>query len=160
MILVDGHNLVPKIKGLTLKMLDDEMELIQVLREFSRLTRKKIEVYFDNAPIDRAGSRKFGTITAHFIRVGLTADEAIINRIKKMGPKARNVKVVSSDRHILHQVQSFQAGTITSDIFAKEIEKVLSASPSGGKPDPEKLSEEEIENWLNLFKKHNSKKIK
>ena len=47
MIIVDGHNLIPKIKGLSLKMLDDESELIQILQEYARLTRKKIEVYFD-----------------------------------------------------------------------------------------------------------------
>lgn len=158
MILIDGHNLIPKIKGLTLRMLDDEMELIQILREYSRLSRKKVEVYFDNAPIDKSGTRKFGTITAHFIRQGIPADEAIIKRIRNMGSKARNVKVVSSDNHILRQVQAYQAETIPSDTFARMVEKVLSSSPSGGKPDPEKLSEQEIENWLAFFKKSTPKK--
>lgn len=41
MILIDGHNLIPKIHGLSLKMLDDEMELIQILSEYARLSRKK-----------------------------------------------------------------------------------------------------------------------
>ena len=68
MILIDGHNLVPKIKGLTLSMEDDEMVLIQVLSEYARLTRRKLEVYFDKAPINKAGTRKFGSITAHFVR--------------------------------------------------------------------------------------------
>jgi len=158
MILIDGHNLIPKIRGLTLSMVDDEMALIQILSEYARLTRRKLEVYFDKAPIDKAGTRKFGSITAHFVREGTTADEVIILRIRKMGPKARNVKVISSDQHILRQVQACQAETLTSDVFAKEIEKVLAASPGGGKPDPEKMSAMEIENWLNLFKKNNSRK--
>jgi len=158
MILIDGHNLIPKIKGLTLSMVDDEMALIQILSEYARLTRRKLEVYFDKAPIDKAGTRKFGSITAHFVREGSTADEAIIQRIRKMGRKARNVKVISSDQHILRQVQACQAETLTSDVFAKEIEKILAASPGGGKPDPEKMSAMEIENWLNLFKKNNSRK--
>jgi predicted RNA-binding protein with PIN domain len=151
MILIDGHNLVPKIKGLSLSMDDDEMVLIQILGEYTRLTRKKLEVYFDKAPIDKSGTRKYGTITAHFVREGSTADEAIIQRIRKMGRKARNVKVISSDQHILRQVQACQAETLTSDLFAKEIERVLATSPGGGKPDPQKMSEVEIENWLNLF---------
>jgi predicted RNA-binding protein with PIN domain len=158
MILIDGHNLVPKIKGLSLSMEDDEMALIQVLSEYTRLTRKKLEVYFDNAPINKAGTRKYGSITAHFVRERSTADEAIIQRIRKMGRKARNVKVISSDQHILRQVQACQAETLTSDLFAKEIEKVLASSPGGGKPDPQKMSEMEIENWLNLFKNNNSQK--
>ena len=158
MILIDGHNLIPKIRGLTLSMVDDEMALIQILSEYARLTRRKLEVYFDKAPIDKAGTRKFGSITAHFVREGTTVDEVIIQRIRKMGRKARNIKVISSDQHILRQVQACQAETLTSDVFAKEIEKVLAASPGGGKPDPEKMSAMEIENWLNLFKKNNSRK--
>ncbi len=158
MILIDGHNLVPKIKGLTLSMLDDEMELIQILSEYARVTRKKMEVYFDNAPIDKAGTRKFGSITAHFVRQGTTADDALIQRIRKMGRKARNVKVISSDQHIIREAQSCQAQTLTSDEFAKEIEKTLASTPSGGKPDPGKMSEKDIENWLSLFKNPGSEK--
>lgn len=158
MILIDGHNLVPKIKGLTLSMEDDEMALIQVLSEYTRLTRRKLEVYFDKAPINKAGTRKFGSITAHFVREGSTADEAIIQRIRKMGKKARNAKVISSDQHILRQVQACQATTQTSEVFAKEIERILASNPGGGKPDPQKMSDLEIENWLNLFKKNNSQK--
>ena len=151
MILIDGHNLVPKIKGLSLSMLDDEMQLIQILSEYARLTRKKMEVYFDNAPIDKAGTRKFGSITAHFVRQGSTADEALIQRIRKMGKKARNVKVISSDQQIIREVHACQAQAVTSDVFAKEIERALAASPGGGKPDPEKMSQKDIEHWLCEF---------
>lgn len=158
MILIDGHNLVPKIKGLSLSMLDDEMELIQILSEYARLTRKKLEVYFDNAPIDKAGTRKFGSITAHFVRQGSTADDALIQRVRKMGRKARNVKVISSDRQIIRQIQACQAESVSSDVFAKEIERVFTSSPSGGKPDPEKLSEKDIEHWMSVFKNNKSYK--
>ncbi|MDX9851949.1 MAG: NYN domain-containing protein [Anaerolineaceae bacterium] len=157
MILIDGHNLVPKIKGLTLSMLDDEMELIQILSEYARITRKKMEVYFDNAPFDKAGTRKFGSITAHFVRQGMTADEAMIQRVRRMGTKARNVKVISSDQRIIREVRNRQAETLTSEEFAKDIAKALSASPGGGKPDPEKMTEKEIEKWENLFKDQGSR---
>ena len=152
MIFIDGHNLIPKIRGISLNMLDDEMALIRVLSEYARLARKKLDVYFDNAPFDKAGTRKYGSITAHFVREGDTADEAIIRRVRNMKQKARNVKVISSDQHIQRQVQACQATTMSSDDFAKEIEKTLSASPSGGKPDPNHQSEGEIEQWLQLFK--------
>ena len=158
MILIDGHNLVPKIKGLSLSMLDDEFELIQILSEYARLTRKKLEVYFDNAPIDKAGTRKFGSITAHFVRQGSTADEALILRVRNMGRKARNVKVVSSDQQIIRQVLACQAESITSDAFAKEIERAFTSTPSGGKPDPERMSEKDIEQWLSVFKNNKSHK--
>jgi len=151
MIFIDGHNLIPKIRGISLNMLDDEMALIRVLSEYARLSRKKLDVYFDNAPFDKAGTRKYGSITAHFIREGDTADEAIIRRVRNMKQRARNVKVVSSDQHIQREVQACQATTMSSDAFAKEIEKTLAASPSGGKPDPNHQSDGEIEQWLQLF---------
>lgn len=151
MIFIDGHNLIPKIRGISLNMLDDEMALIRVLSEYARLSRKKLDVYFDNAPFDKAGTRKYGSITAHFIREGDTADEAIIRRVRNMKQRARNVKVVSSDQHIQHQVQACQATTMSSDAFAREIEKTLAASPSGGKPDPNHQSDGEIEQWLQIF---------
>ena len=153
MILIDGHNLIPKIKGLSLSMLDDEMELIQILSEYARLSRKKLEVYFDNAPINKSGTRNFGMVTAHFVREGSTADDALIQRVYKMGRRARNVKVVTSDQRVQRQVLACQAEILLSEVFAKEIEKVLTASPGGGKPDPERMSEGEVENWLKIFSK-------
>jgi hypothetical protein len=160
MIFIDGHNLIPKIKGLTLSMLDDEMELIQILSEYARLSRKKLEVYFDNAPFDKAGTRKFGRVTAHFIRQGSSADDAIMQRVSKMGGKARNVKIITSDQRIQRQVQSHHAQTMTSEVFVKEIEKTFATSPGGGKPDPERMSEGEIEQWMNIFGKNSKKELK
>jgi hypothetical protein len=153
MIFIDGHNLIPKIKGLSLSMLDDEMELIQILSEYARLSRKKLEVYFDNAPIDKAGTRNIGRVTAHFVRQGSSADDAIIQRVSKMGRKAKNAKIITSDQRVQRQVQAHQAQTIPSEVFAKEIEKTLSTSPGGGKPDPDRMSDGEVDQWLNLFNK-------
>ena len=35
--LIDGHNLIPKVAGLSLKAVDDEMQLIELLQEFCRI---------------------------------------------------------------------------------------------------------------------------
>jgi predicted RNA-binding protein with PIN domain len=153
MYLIDGHNLIPKIRGLTLKQADDEQALIEVLQNYKRLSRKKMEVYFDGAPIDQAGPRKMGGIQTYFIKKGQTADDAIVSRLRKMGNRAKQLIVVTSDRRIIREVQAVHASVITSVEFAKQIEKTLSASPSGGKPDPSGMSETELDNWLNLFNK-------
>ena len=155
MIIIDGHNLIPKIRGLSLSMLDDEMQLIQLLGEYARLSRKKLEVYFDNAPFDKAGTRKIGSVTAHFVRQGMTADDAIVQRISKMKRRAEYVKVITSDQRLQRMVQNHQAKTISSDEFVKEIERVFSKSPSGGKPDPDRLSPNEIDHWLEIFTNKN-----
>ena len=69
-----------------------------------------------------------------------------------MGKKASHVKVVSSDQRIQREVHSFSAEIVSADEFVKEIEKAFMSTPSGGKPDPSKMSELEVENWIKLFK--------
>ncbi len=158
MILIDGHNLIPKVRGLSLTMVDDEMELIQILSEYARLSRKKLDVYFDNAPIDKSGTRKFGSVTAHFVREGSTADDAIIQRISKLKRRTQNTKVISSDQRVQNLAKLNGAQVISSEEFSKEIEKAFSKSPSGGKPDPERLSANEIDQWIQIFTNSNTKK--
>ena len=97
--LIDGHNLIPKL-GLRLNSPDDEMQLIGILQEFCRLQRREAEVYFDGAPVGQAHTQKVGIVTAHFVRLGTTADSAIKNRLEKLGRGARNWIVVSSDREV------------------------------------------------------------
>src|SRR5512137_1181649 len=95
--LVDGHNLIPKIPGLNLQALDDEEQLIQLLQEYCRRERKQVEVFFDNAPPGGVRARTFGLVTARFVRQGSTADQAIRERLVRLGRLARNWTVVSSD---------------------------------------------------------------
>jgi predicted RNA-binding protein with PIN domain len=148
--LIDGHNLIPKA-GLHLDSLDDEMELIGVLQEYSRLERKQVEVYFDGAPAPQAGTRKFGAVTAHFVLRGATADEAIRQRLKKLGKAARNWTVVTSDREVQAEARAFHAEVISSDSFAKSLRQTPSP---GARSKPERnMSDNEVEEWLNLFEK-------
>ena len=147
--IIDGHNLIPKV-GLRLDALDDEMALVEVLREFCRVKKKRVDVYFDGAPPGENGARKFGYVTAHFVRKGRTADDAIRSRLEKMGNSARNSTVVSSDREVLNSAKSARANRISSDEFAQQIEEakfVVQSDPSEDKA----LSTQEVERWLKLF---------
>ena len=153
--LIDGHNLIPKM-GLHLDSVDDELELIAILQEFSRLERKKqVEVYFDGAPTHQAGTHKHGTITAHFIPLKTTADNAIRSRLKKMGNSAKNWTVVTSDHRVQLEARAARAEVITSDAFAKILKQAHGSAP---KPSNDrKLSEQEVEDWLKLFKEKKHK---
>ena len=81
--IVDGHNLIPKVPGLNLQDMEDELQLVELLQEFCRINRKQVEVYFDNAPPGGLEVRKFGSVTARFIREGKTADLAIKKKLKR-----------------------------------------------------------------------------
>jgi predicted RNA-binding protein with PIN domain len=152
--IIDGHNLIPKISGLSLEAADDEEQLILLLQEFCRRTQKKVDVYFDNAPPGQARARAYGIVTARFIREGSTADDAIRSRLARMGRSARNWTIVSSDREVQASARSARARFISSEEFAAQLMQSLSGStPDSNRGHESPLSPEEVEDWIELFRK-------
>ena len=153
--LIDGHNLIPKL-GLRLDAIDDEMELVAILQEFCRLEQKQVEVFFDGAPAGQAGTRKLGAVTAHFVRLGNSADNAIRNQLKRLGKNARNWTVISSDRQVQAEARAVRAEVTSSDVFAALLKQARNSAP---KPNVEQnLSPREVEDWLKLFEERNHNK--
>ena len=148
--LVDGHNLIPKV-GLHLNSPDDEMELVAILKEFARLKRQQVEVYFDGAPIGQAGTRKLGTVRAHFVPLGQTADSAIRSRLKKMEKDAKNWIIVSSDHEVQNAARVVRAQVVTSDEFVKMLRAATNSAPKAS-TENKKLSAQEVDEWLKLFR--------
>ena len=148
--LIDGHNLIPKL-GLRLDSPDDEMELVAILQEFARHKRQQVEVYFDSAPIGQAGTRRLGTIRAHFVSLGQTADNAIRARLNKMGKSAKNWIVVSSDREVQSAARVTQAQFVSSEEFVRTIRADMNSTPKTT-PEDKKLSAQEVDEWLKLFR--------
>ena len=146
--LIDGHNLIPKL-GLRLDSIDDEMELIAILQEFCRIERRQVEVYFDGAPTPQAGTRKLGPVSAHFVQLVATADNAIRNRLKRLGRSAKNWIVVSSDRQVQAESRAAHAEVLSSESFAKILEQARNSAPTS--TDERKLSQKELDDWLKLF---------
>lgn len=148
--LIDGHNLIPKV-GLHLNSPDDEMELVAILKEFARLKRQQVEVYFDGAPIGQAGTRKLGTVRAHFVPLGQTADSAIRSRLKKMEKDAKNWIIVSSDHEVQNAARVVRAQVVTSDEFVKMLRAATNSAPKAN-TENKKLSAQEVDEWLKLFR--------
>lgn len=146
--LIDGHNLIPKL-GLRLDSPDDEMELIAILQEFCRLERRQVEVFFDGAPAPHAGTRKLGTVTAHFVPLRATADDAIRNRIKRLGKNARNWTIVSSDRQVQAEARAGRAEILASEVFASRLAQARNSTSR--RAQEQELSEQEVEQWLRVF---------
>jgi predicted RNA-binding protein with PIN domain len=157
--IIDGHNLIPKIPGLSLKAIDDEIQLIQLLQEFCRQQRKQAEVYFDNAPPGQPSTQKFGPVTARFIRRGTTADAAIRMRLRKLGGSARNWTVVTSDREVAAASRESHARVIPSDVFAQTLIGGRSMDLTSQEKDANlSLSPDDVENWLRFFGMDDSQK--
>jgi hypothetical protein len=116
------------------------------------LERRVVDVYFDGAPAGSAGARKFGRVTAHFVRKGIPADNEIIAHLRKLGKEARNWTVVTSDRQILAVAKSLLVKTISSQEFAKYLEEVgESVNVGEGSELDTQMGDEDLEDWMHLF---------
>ncbi len=151
-LLIDGHNLIPHLPGINLSDPDDEGQLIQLLQDYCRIRRKHVEVYFDRAPAGWAGERKFGSVKANFVREGVTADQAIMDRLKKLGKRARNVSVVSSDRQVQQAARAAHADVLPSQTFAVELATLFEDEPALA-PRERLLSQDEVAEWEAFFKR-------
>lgn len=147
--LIDGHNLIPKL-GLRLDDPNDELELVRLLQDFARIRRQPVEVYFDGAPVGQAGMRKIGSIKAHFVRLGATADAAIRRRLESMGRSAKNWTVVSSDHEVQSAAKVNQAGSITADEFANLL-RTTRQSDNSPKSEEKHISPNEVDEWMSIF---------
>ncbi|WP_299025474.1 NYN domain-containing protein [uncultured Thermanaerothrix sp.] len=149
--LIDGHNLIPKVSGLSLADPDDETRLIEMVQRLCQRQRKRAEVFFDQAPPGLAGSRRLGWVLVHFVRQGLTADEAIARRLKTLGGEARNWTVVSSDHRVQAEARARGARVVSAEDFARWLLADKLSAPTKPAPEEAPLSPEEVDYWLRLF---------
>ena len=150
--LIDGHNLIPNIRGLSLELPDDEIQLVELLQEFCRRRRKTVEVFFDNAPPGQPSARVFGPVKARFVRQGQTADQAIYRRLEQLGEARRNYTVVSSDWQVLAAGRGRGAKAISAEQFARLLREALQESETQtAQREEANLPPEEIDDWLEIF---------
>ena len=149
--IIDGHNLIPKIPGLNLSEIDDEMRLVEMLQEYCRLTRKQVEVFFDNAPPGQPRARNFGSVIARFVRSEQTADLAIRDKLRRLGGEARNWTVVSSDHQVQAAARAARAAVIPSETFSRQMKEILDSSPKTSEVADKGLSNDEVDDWMKIF---------
>lgn len=147
-ILIDGHNLIGKMPGLSLDDPNDEEKLLTRLRAYRARTGKRLVVYFDAGAAYQSPARQSkGGITVRWAGSGRQADGLMMRDVRRHR-NPRELTVVTSDRAIQHVARQEGARVIDSATFSAE----LSRSPitdSRGNDHP--LSGEEVEEWLALF---------
>ncbi len=149
--LIDGHNLIPHLPGLSLRDPDDEARLAELVLAFCRAGRHRAEVFFDGAPPGQAGRRTFGgLVTLVFVRRGQTADQAIQRRLHSLGRAARNFTVVSSDRQVQAAARSAGARILDAVTFARRLQAHRAPMPSAPEK-PAGLAPDDVDEWLRLF---------
>ena len=144
--IIDGHNLIPNISGLSLDQPDDELALLELLAVYFKAERKEAIVYFDKAAPGREQDLKRGFVNAHFTRPPLNADKAIRNAVNGLGKTAANFTVISSDHEVMDNARRKGARVISSAEFAK-----ILTSDSHNKKGRKEAPSDNVDYWLNVF---------
>jgi predicted RNA-binding protein with PIN domain len=146
-LLIDGHNLIAKLPGISLDDPHDEAKLVERLRSYRARTGKRIVVVFDSGVLagwsaDLSG----GGITVIFAAPGRPADWIIVERIRR-ARNPRGLVVVSSDREVTTVAEARGAQVMSAESFAA----MLNAPPVVEDQADVKLSPAEVEEWLHIF---------
>ena len=129
--LIDGHNLIPKL-GISLRNVDDEMQLVAHLQAFCRAERKRWKCTSTARPRDRWGRGSWDSSPRTSSDSGAPPTRPSAPASKTLGRAARNWTVVTSDRQVQADARAAGAVVISSDVFAGQvIELDARASPRG-----------------------------
>ncbi|MCB8983139.1 MAG: NYN domain-containing protein [Ardenticatenaceae bacterium] len=161
--IIDGHNLIGKMPDISLKDPNDEVRLVLRLKSWvAESKQRQVTLFFDGGvpggTVNRLSSRNLKVI---FAPSGQTADSLIIRHLKKL-KNPGGYTLVTSDREIIRVAQAQRIRFLQSEqfiermgfVFAepkteKEGEKETAVPPA--KPTDPKISEAEIQEWLDLF---------
>ncbi|NJN65835.1 MAG: hypothetical protein HC884_03525 [Chloroflexaceae bacterium] len=151
-LLVDGHNLIGQMPGLSLALPDDEAQLVMLLRRYVAQKRgRRVVVVFDRGvyghPYDLNG---YG-VECSFAKSPRDADDELIRRIRSIKRQSA-WQVVTSDRAVAGEARAHKVRVIPSHEFARQLIKprnpvVRREAKYGEHP----LKSHEIEEWLRLF---------
>jgi hypothetical protein len=150
--LIDGHNLIGQLDGVSLADPDDEAKLVAQLRSFMARQRKRCTVVFDQG-LPGGPSRELSThsVRVVFAHSGTTADRIILERIRNVRDTAGLI-VISADHEIIEAARRRQVQVIPPAVFARQMEAPVPPQEDARARDPNpRLSSAEVEDWLRLF---------
>jgi predicted RNA-binding protein with PIN domain len=151
--LIDGHNLIATLPGISLQDPDDEIKLILLLRSWAVARRKReVTVIFDGGlPGGYRQRLSSSRIQVVFASEGRTADSLLIGRINDVA-NPPEYTLVSSDRAVQAAAASRKMAFLSSDEFAKMLaEAEAPPKPKVQPADEPVLSSDEMAEWLELF---------
>ncbi len=155
--LVDGHNVIGTgmLPGISLADEDDEVRLVRLLRRYYTRVRTPITVVFDRGlPGGQAPHLSGGGVEVVFASaVGQNADAVLISHIRRARRPA-SLRVVTSDRRVQSIARAHGCRIIPASVFAREITAPL---PEMAATEDVRLSQEEVEEWLRLFRSRRDK---
>jgi hypothetical protein len=149
--IIDGHNLIGQMPGLSLADPDDEQKLVMLLRGYLLRARKKGTVVFDRGQPTGQGSLSNSTLTVRFARPPRTADEVIVELVRA-DRNPRGLTVITSDARLQAAVRERGATVREAASFAR----AMSATPARPSQKEQGLTSAEVEVWEQEFRRKRS----
>jgi len=147
---VDGHNLLGQIPGLSLHGTDDRRKLVTALSGFCRARRCRMTIFFDGEP--PRGTRAdthLGGVRVLYSGRGRSADDAILAMIRSSRAPG-DITLVTSDRALYERGRHLGARGILGHVFRG----MMSRDDRAGGPatdKPEAPAPGEVDYFLELF---------
>lgn len=178
--IIDGHNLIGKMPDISLKDPNDEIKLTMRIKSWVAESKKRqVTLFFDGGIQGSHQNRLSGrNMKVIFAPSGRTADSLIISQMRKL-KNPRDYTLVTSDREIIGHAKSLRIRSLLSEEFIERMGFIFKEKPEKApkakketkpdKPDAAKISEAEVQEWLDLFgpvperpkaKPHSTKKAK
>ncbi len=151
-LLIDGHNLIGQMPGLSLADFDDEEKLVAALRRFAARRRARIVVVFDSGqPGGRSRELSRGGVETVFAGSHTNADRILIERIRAL-QRPQEWALVSSDRAIQAEAGRRRVRVTEAADFARAL---MPSPPDSATPPPNEKPDrvDDLSEWLDLFKK-------
>ncbi len=152
--LIDGHNLIAKMPGISLSDPDAEAQLILRLRRWVAANpTRRVTVYFDGGlPGGRAPHLSATRLEVVFASSGQPADDLLLRHIRRL-KNPPEYTLVSSDRKIIAAAEKRRVPVLLSEDFAPELAEEAAAAPPPPREVVEKplLNEAEVAAWMELF---------
>ena len=146
--IIDGHNLIGKLPGLSLADPDDEQKLVVMLRGYLTRAKKRGTVVFDRGQLTDQRSLTTSTLSVRFARPPRTADDVIVELVRA-DRNPRGLTVITSDARVQAAVRERGATVREAASFARE----LLAAPVTSDQKEKGLSNAEVEFWEQQFKR-------
>jgi predicted RNA-binding protein with PIN domain len=150
-LLIDGHNLIGQIPGISLADPDDEGELVMLLRRYATARRgRKVAVVFDHGVYGHPQRLDGYGVSCYFARSPQDADAQLIKRVRAL-KHPRDWTLVTSDREVARVAEERGVRVISSHDFARQL--IATPKPAAAQAERRdiRMSEAEIEEWLRLF---------
>ena len=152
--LIDGHNLIAAMPDIDLADPDDEAKLVIKLRGFAARKQTKCTVIFDRGLPGGESQLSTGSVKVIFASAEHSNADALIKRRIRNTRDARNHTLVSSDREIADYARSHRMRLMTAAEFSRELGR-SDRSRDRSESDQVTLSEDEIDEWLDIFGENN-----